>query len=53
MNVPVLIIRNGAMCRITFNGNICYIKLNTRCDVVLVLIISVLECGVFMPALPA
>jgi hypothetical protein len=38
---------------ITYNGNSCYIKWNTRCDMLLVLTIgSVSECGVSMPVCP-
>jgi len=52
VNEPVLIVCKGAMYRITINGNTCYIKWNIHCDMLLVLmIISVLESGVFMPAL--
>jgi hypothetical protein len=40
------------MYRITFNGNTCYIKCNIHGDMLLVLmIILVLESGVFVPAL--
>jgi hypothetical protein len=47
-----LVVRKVAIYRVTFNGNSCYIKYNTRCDMLLILmIISVWEAAVFMPAL--
>jgi len=54
MNVLVLIVwKRCCVPLITCNGNSCYIKCNTRCDMLLVLmILSGLEYSVFMPICP-